>query len=356
MSARTTEEDGERLSEICREHYESVFRLCLATLRSEHDAADATQLTFERILRRVHDLEVGQHFDRYVLRTARFACVDVARARTRATSDAAELRCLEAAAAPTLTDVSVVSKDTCDLILSGVSDEQRDLLVEREMLGRDVSEMASRRDRGARSLSVALHRARRAAARYAIANDLRGLLPVGGLSAWWLRVRDRVDQLAHTPGIGIAAVGLVALTLAPAGPAPDGGGSGSASAPLHVAVTPVSMTRQVAPTRTVDVSRAMVTTAPLPSAPPVAAIGDDPGPSGSDGIRLPVDRVPLPGPVGTIHQDRPEDPKHRYGISAAGTEVVTIETDEQGDELTAIDEPLCSTIGAAPGGHCTTGE
>ena len=355
MSAQTVSGD-DLASDVCREHYDAVYRLCLATLHCEHDAADATQLTFERVLRRLDALDVGSDFDRYVLRTARFACVDVARVRQRTRSDDTETRRLGQVPAAAQTEVDVVSDDTCRRILDGIGERQGGLLVERVLLGFDVADMARQRGRTARSLSVSLHRARRAAADFTLQNGLRGLTPAGAVSWWWSRWRERLEGLVPAQSAALVAAGVVALSVSPVAVPSD----------VQSAVLSMSGGSVVTPVALADMSNTGGSPASGDPVDEPLSASSDPGrrqsPSsqlvGSDdgAGRLPVAPVAMPGPVGTSHQDRPDDPHHAYGIEVAGVDVVTVETDEEGDELSGHDDRLCTTFAAAPGGTCTGGD
>jgi RNA polymerase sigma factor (sigma-70 family) len=74
--------DGRAFAELYDRHEQRVYGYCLRVLGSPHDAADATQETFLRMLQRLPALEGRElNFVAYVLTTARHACYDMIASR-----------------------------------------------------------------------------------------------------------------------------------------------------------------------------------------------------------------------------------------------------------------------------------
>jgi RNA polymerase sigma factor (sigma-70 family) len=76
--------DGDAFAELYDRHERRVFGFCLRMLGSEDEAAEATQETFMRLLRRLPALEGRElNFVAYALTAARNACYDAIHARRR---------------------------------------------------------------------------------------------------------------------------------------------------------------------------------------------------------------------------------------------------------------------------------
>lgn len=76
--------DGDAFAELYDRHERRVFGFCLRMLGNEDEAAEATQETFMRLLRRLPALEGRElNFVAYALTAARHACYDTIRARRR---------------------------------------------------------------------------------------------------------------------------------------------------------------------------------------------------------------------------------------------------------------------------------
>jgi len=76
--------DGDAFAQLYDRHERRVYGYCLRMLGTPDDAADATQETFMRLLRRLPALEGRDvNFIAYALTTARNACYDAIEARRR---------------------------------------------------------------------------------------------------------------------------------------------------------------------------------------------------------------------------------------------------------------------------------
>jgi RNA polymerase sigma factor (sigma-70 family) len=84
LARRAAAGDGRAFAELYDRHERRVYGFCLRMLASPHDAAEATQETFVRVLARLPAL-AGQelNFVAYVLAAARNACYDAMQARRR---------------------------------------------------------------------------------------------------------------------------------------------------------------------------------------------------------------------------------------------------------------------------------
>ena len=78
LAALAIDGQGEAFAELYDRHEQRVCGFCLRMLGSPHDAADATQETFVRLLRRLPGLAGRElNFIAYLLTTARHACYDM---------------------------------------------------------------------------------------------------------------------------------------------------------------------------------------------------------------------------------------------------------------------------------------
>ncbi len=85
LARRAIAGDGAAFAELYDRHERRVYGFCLRMLGSTHDAADATQETFVRVLKRLPSLEGRDlNFVAYVLTCARHACYDAIDSRRRA--------------------------------------------------------------------------------------------------------------------------------------------------------------------------------------------------------------------------------------------------------------------------------
>lgn len=74
--------DGHAFAALYDRHEQRVYGFCMRMLSTPHDAADATQETFVRMLARLPSLQGRDlHFVAYTLATARNVCYDMIRAR-----------------------------------------------------------------------------------------------------------------------------------------------------------------------------------------------------------------------------------------------------------------------------------
>ena len=74
--------DGDAFAALYDRHEQRVYGFCMRMLSTPHDAADATQETFVRMLARLPSLQGRDlHFVAYTLATARNVCYDMIRAR-----------------------------------------------------------------------------------------------------------------------------------------------------------------------------------------------------------------------------------------------------------------------------------
>ncbi len=88
--------DGDAFAELYDRHERRVFGFCLRMLRSEDEAAEATQETFMRLLRRLPALNGRElNFAAYALAAARNACYDAIESRRRVEPVGEQLERLE---------------------------------------------------------------------------------------------------------------------------------------------------------------------------------------------------------------------------------------------------------------------
>jgi RNA polymerase sigma-70 factor, ECF subfamily len=82
-AAETTRSRDEVLDELVRQHARLVYRIAYAALRSHHDAEDATQETFLRVLRYSHRLDAVEDPQTWLARIAWRVAVDRGKRRGR---------------------------------------------------------------------------------------------------------------------------------------------------------------------------------------------------------------------------------------------------------------------------------
>ncbi len=84
LATRAANGDGHAFAELYDRHEQRVYGFCLRLLGNPHDAADATQDAFVRVLARLPALRGREvHFIAYALTCARNACYDMIRSRQR---------------------------------------------------------------------------------------------------------------------------------------------------------------------------------------------------------------------------------------------------------------------------------
>ncbi len=84
LARRAIAGDGAAFAQLYDRHERRVYGFCVRMLGSTHDAADATQETFVRVLKRLPSLEGRDlNFVAYVLTCARHACYDAIESRRR---------------------------------------------------------------------------------------------------------------------------------------------------------------------------------------------------------------------------------------------------------------------------------
>ncbi len=84
LATRAADGDGRAFAELYDRHERRVYGFCLRLLGSPHDAADATQDAFVRVLARLPALRGREvNFVAYALTCARNACYDMIKARQR---------------------------------------------------------------------------------------------------------------------------------------------------------------------------------------------------------------------------------------------------------------------------------
>jgi RNA polymerase sigma-70 factor (ECF subfamily) len=85
LAQRAVAGDGHAFAELYDRHEQRVYGFCMRLLGSPHDAADATQETFVRMLARLPSLQGRElNFVAYALTAARNACYDTIEGRRRA--------------------------------------------------------------------------------------------------------------------------------------------------------------------------------------------------------------------------------------------------------------------------------
>jgi RNA polymerase sigma-70 factor (ECF subfamily) len=154
--ARATAGDREALRELYERYSCAVYRQVRAVVRDEHEAQDITQLVFLKLIGVLPRYDERQGpFAAWLLRVARNLAIDQARRRRPVPA--------EAITAPAACDGTGADRaQALHDALAGLSSDQRQVLVLRQILGLGPREIAERLHRTEGSVHALHHRAREA--------------------------------------------------------------------------------------------------------------------------------------------------------------------------------------------------
>jgi RNA polymerase sigma-70 factor (ECF subfamily) len=154
-AARRGDREAHRL--LYERYAPGVFRQVRGLLRDEYEAQDITQLVFLKLMWTIGQYDERQApFAAWLGRIARNLAID--HLRRRRAVPAPEVRCADTAADDTGADRAAALHTA----LAALSDEQREVLLLRQVVGMRPCEIASRLDRTEGSVHALHHRARRA--------------------------------------------------------------------------------------------------------------------------------------------------------------------------------------------------
>jgi RNA polymerase sigma factor (sigma-70 family) len=140
--------NGHAFAELYDRHERRVYGFCLRLLGNPADAADATQETFMRLLKRLPALEHRElNFLAYVFTTARHACYDIVQARKRVELSGEEIEAsgLEPGAIeedPERAALLGATRELTEQAHARLPERQREVLALRELEGLSYEEIA----------------------------------------------------------------------------------------------------------------------------------------------------------------------------------------------------------------------
>lgn len=348
LIARYRGGDDTAAHELLSLYRPAVLRLCTTTLRDADLAEEATQETMLRVWARLPTFAGGELFGHYVMRVARFRCLDMIERREAERSRQEPLEVAGALPVDGPED-RVVVVDTVDSILSGLGGTGSRLLALRHIEGLSPRAIAQRLGSTPGSVSVRLTRAKAAGLHFATQNGLLSVAPVALLLAWVRRLRaDRAD-LAHASGaVLVAGVLLVgaALPEVPAEAVPEGG---------REAVV-VDRFSSAAP-ETIDALPSVTEVGPLgPGTSSSADDGEasrseDEGTSGPS-VLAPIPEATVPVTGDRIHQDSPDSHDMMLSVGIGGQELTAVGVEDD-EESAPAHGHACDAVRAAPFGSCT---
>ncbi|HSZ14481.1 MAG TPA: sigma-70 family RNA polymerase sigma factor [Solirubrobacteraceae bacterium] len=158
--------DGDAFAELYDRHERRVYGFCLRMLGGEDDAAEATQETFVRLLRRLPALEGREvNFVAYALTTARNVCYDTIRARRRVepVGEPIEPAGPEPGALeldPERAALLAATRETVRMAHARLPDRQREVLALRELEQLSYEEIGAVVDLNANGVAQLISRAR----------------------------------------------------------------------------------------------------------------------------------------------------------------------------------------------------
>src|SRR4051812_6268598 len=173
--------DGAAFAALYDRHAESVYSFCLRVLGSPHDAADATQETFLRVLERVRaeDAEPISNVRAYLLTAARHASWRVLDRRKKVTSSETAPEVASAAAGA---EALVLTRDLQDEVRdanAALPVRQREVLALREVEGLSYDEIGQVMDLRPNAAAQLAWRARSSFKSAVRRGSLRGIAPRG---------------------------------------------------------------------------------------------------------------------------------------------------------------------------------
>lgn len=140
--------DGQAFAELYDRHEQRVYGFCLRLLGNSADAADATQETFMRLLKRLPALDGRElNFVAYVFTAARHACYDIIQARKRVEPSGEEIEAsgLEPGAIeedPERAALLGATRKLAEQAHARLPERQREVLALRELEGLSYEEIA----------------------------------------------------------------------------------------------------------------------------------------------------------------------------------------------------------------------
>lgn len=321
--------DTAALDELCRRYWPRVRRYCLASMAPD-DAEEAVQTTFERVIKRLPAFEGGQDIGAYIMKTARFACLDQRRSRSaphEVASCDVRIHGEEDRASTDAFD-NVLDQITVRGLLEALRHREALLLLEHHMQLRPLQDLADQLDSTPGSIAVRLHRARRAARRLAEESGVRALWPAAGLGAAWRDVHRWLKDLAlpgmaHA-GLALTAAGLVVLS---AGPDQSGLPRTTYSDARTIAVGPHAVV-DASPSASTSTDAGQRVPAGRRDRLPAAAPGGPAAALHTD-TTLPLPPVGVPGSDRQIRQEYPEDPDVEIRAAAGPQELVSVAVEDE---------------------------
>lgn len=278
------------VEELYRRHGGLVFRTCRAILHDHHEAEDAAQEVFAKLLAQRGAAEAARDQRRWLLEVTRNHCIDRMRAAARrlpSTADA-ERRAVTGEDAAERS----AARDHARWLLSLLPPRQREVLVRRTVLDEPLDTVAEGLGISYGAAAQLLHRARHVLATAGRAGGAGLVLAGGRFSALGRRLRARALrvrplQLPLDPTLAIPVAAVLVLVLG--GPA----GSAHAAAASAVAPPPASVLPAAQP---VAVRVAAAVTAPAPATVERSSAHAKPAPPSSH-LRIAAAPPPLPVPV-----------------------------------------------------------
>src|SRR4051794_30744041 len=155
---RASDGDGEAMGELYDRYAARVYGHVRRMMRDRHDAEDITQLVFLKLIRTLdrYDERTGD-FCPWLLRVAHNLAIDeLRRRRPVLVGD------VFAPAGPVGDEAAMMRVDAVRGALAELSDDQREVVVLRQVVGLRPSEIADRMQRSEGSVHALYHRGRRA--------------------------------------------------------------------------------------------------------------------------------------------------------------------------------------------------
>jgi RNA polymerase sigma factor (sigma-70 family) len=158
--------DGAAFAELYDRHEQRVYGFCMRMLCNPHDAADATQETFVRLLARLPALEGRElNFIAYVLTSARHACYDMieSRKRTEPVADQPEPPTSQPGALDEDPERAALLSDQRETVMAAnasLPERQREVLALREVELLSYEEIGEIMDLRANAVAQLISRAR----------------------------------------------------------------------------------------------------------------------------------------------------------------------------------------------------